>query len=117
MATPAGGGAKATPSWVETLLGLAFAVFVIVVSIILLSKWALGENKTVETRVVYPQGNTVIHTNPPAAASRSRVPTPEEVYRTAPRRTERVPVDCITTHSRAADSNRCSSIRWVPGND
>lgn len=52
-----------------------------------------------------------------AGTGARRPPSPEEVARSVPHRRERIPVDCVSTHWRADNSNRCVSIQWVPGDD
>lgn len=44
-------------------------------------------------------------------------PSPEQVARMAKHTTKRVAVDCVSTHTRVEGSNRCVSVRWIPGDD
>lgn len=139
-----GGGAKASPAWAETLLYTAIAIAVLVGSVIWFSNWVTGntggsrivtiqDNRPIEYRVITPQGNTVVLTNPPASvtttaptartsptmttrassAPTSRLPTPEEVAARVTHTKTRTPVPCIEGYVKNDATGMCEMTYWV----
>jgi hypothetical protein len=137
-----GGGAKA-PEWlgkavaILVVVGLGFVLFIGIANFLhhgsfggepsasrttLVDDWRTRDDDVVVRRRTTGTASprTIVRDDRrlvTAGTGARSLPSPEEVARSVPHRRERIPVDCVPTHWRAENSNRCVSIQWVPGDD